>query len=55
MCRSGVSRRTEPTFKGNVTTCLYADGNDSVQREMLMMQEREGELEEQSPCGGQDR
>ena len=37
---SGVRLRTETTFKGNVTTCLKADGNDLVQREILLMSKR---------------
>ena len=34
---SGVRLRTETTFKGNVSTRLKADGNDLVQREILLM------------------
>lgn len=34
----------EPAFSGNVTTCLWVKGDDSVQRELLMIQERGGRV-----------
>lgn len=35
---------------GNITSCLYADGNDPEEKEKVMMQRKEGEHKGKDLC-----